>query len=90
MAIKLIKACKELNIGMATLTAWCEKHGYSIDHDPNIRIDDELYLRLAREFNNNKYMELAGNVEEELPNEPSSGTDMPRMIRLDRACREFM
>ena len=51
MAIKLIKACKELNIGMATLTAWCEKNGHSIESDPNVRIDDDLYLLLAKEFN---------------------------------------
>ena len=51
MAIKLIKACKELNIGMATLTAWCEKNGHPIESDPNVRIDDDLYLQLAKEFN---------------------------------------
>ena len=51
MAIKLIKACKELNIGMATLTAWCEKNGHAVESDPNVRIDDELYLLLAKEFN---------------------------------------
>ena len=51
MAIKLIKACKELNIGMATLTSWCEKNGHSIASDPNVRIDDDLYLMLAKEFN---------------------------------------
>ena len=50
MAIKLIKACKELNIGMATLTAWCEKNGYSIESDPNIRLEDELFLKLVRHF----------------------------------------
>ena len=51
MAIKLIKACKELNIGMATLTAFCEKHGHPVESDPNVRIDDDLYLLLAKEFN---------------------------------------
>ena len=51
MAIKLIKACKELNIGMATLTAWCEKNGHPIESDPNVRIDDDLFLLLAKEFN---------------------------------------
>ncbi len=50
MAIKLIKACKELNIGMATLTAWCEKNGHAVESDPNVRIDDDLYLLLAKEF----------------------------------------
>ena len=51
MAIKLIKACKELNIGMATLTAWCEKNGHAVESDPNFRISDDLYLLLAKEFN---------------------------------------
>ena len=51
MAIKLIKACKELNIGMVTLTAWCEKNGHPVASDPNVRIDDDLYLLLAKEFN---------------------------------------
>jgi len=36
---------------MATLTAWCEKNGHPIESDPNVRIDDDLYLRLAKEFN---------------------------------------
>ena len=35
---------------MATLTAWCEKNGHPIASDPNVRIDDELYLLLAKEF----------------------------------------
>ena len=58
MAIKLIKACKELNIGMATLTAWCEKHGHAIESDPNVRIDDDLYLLLAKEFNKDQAMKI--------------------------------
>ncbi len=36
---------------MATLTAWCEKNGHAVESDPNVRIDDELYLLLAKEFN---------------------------------------
>ena len=58
MAIKLIKACKELNIGMATLTAWCEKNGHPIESDPNVRIDDDLYLLLAKEFNKDQAMKI--------------------------------
>ena len=58
MAIKLIKACKELNIGMATLTAWCEKNGHPIESDPNVRIDDDLYLLLAKEFNKDQAVKI--------------------------------
>ena len=35
---------------MATLTAWCEKNGHPVESDPNVRIDDDLYLLLAKEF----------------------------------------
>ena len=58
MAIKLIKACKELNIGMATLTAWCEKNGHTIESDPNFRISDDLYLLLAKEFSKDLAVKL--------------------------------
>ncbi len=58
MAIKVIKACKELNIGMSTLTAFCEKHGHPIEADPNVRIDDDLFLLLAKEFNKDMAIKL--------------------------------
>ncbi len=51
MAIKLIKACKELNIGMRTLVSFCEKHGVPVPSDPNYRLSDSTYLLLAREYN---------------------------------------
>lgn len=51
MAIKLIKACKELNIGMATLLDFCSRMGYNVPADPTYRIDDDIYLALAKEFN---------------------------------------
>ena len=58
MAIKLIKACKELNIGMATLTAWCDKNGHAVESDPNFRISDDLYLLLAKEFSKDLAVKL--------------------------------
>ena len=53
MAIKLIKACKELNIGMSTAVEFCAKMGYPIDTDPNVRIDDDMYMLLTNEFGQN-------------------------------------
>ncbi|MBR6017659.1 MAG: translation initiation factor IF-2 [Paludibacteraceae bacterium] len=58
MAIKLIKACKELNIGMSTAVAFCQKQGKEIAADPNMRIDDDLYLLLAKEFNKDMAIKL--------------------------------
>ena len=49
---KLIKVCKELNISMATLTAWCEKNGISVDSDPNYLLSDESYKKLKQHFAN--------------------------------------
>ena len=50
MAIKLIKACKELNIGIATLKEWCDRNGFHIELDPNESISDDLYSRLVNAF----------------------------------------
>ena len=47
MAIKLIKACKELNIGMKTLLDFCSMMGYPVDADPNIRLDDDIMISIC-------------------------------------------
>lgn len=52
MAIKLIKACKELNISMSTFVGMCANLGYSIKTDPNLRITDEIFAQIAEKFNN--------------------------------------
>ena len=43
---------------MATLTAWCEKNGHPVASDPNVRIDDDLYLLLAKEFNKDTALKI--------------------------------
>ena len=44
MAIKLIKACKELNISMRAALDFCAQMGTQLPTDPNIRITDEMYI----------------------------------------------
>lgn len=46
MARKLIKACKELKLGMQQVVAFAEENGWQIEADPNFRIDEELYIEL--------------------------------------------
>lgn len=58
MAIKLIKACKELNIGMATAVEFAQKQGKDISLDPNMRIDDDTYLLLAKAFNKDMALKM--------------------------------
>ncbi|MBQ7210089.1 MAG: translation initiation factor IF-2 [Paludibacteraceae bacterium] len=66
MAIKLSKACKELNIGMSTIVEFAAKHGVELTEDPNIRIADDLYLLLANAFNKDMALKLeAAKLQEE-------------------------
>ena len=58
MTIKLVKACKELNVGLPTAVDFFKKHGHQIVEDPNTRIAEELYLMLAKEFNKDMALKL--------------------------------
>ena len=80
MAIKLIKACKELNIGMSTAIEFCAKQGKEIAVDPNTRIDDDLYLLLAKEFNK----DMALKLEAEKQAQERMGRDIPESISVDK------
>lgn len=67
MAIKLLKACKELNIGMSTAIEFCKTQGVNIlAESPNARIDDDLYLLLAKVFNQEVALKLEAERAEEL------------------------
>ena len=84
MAIKLIKACKELNVGMATAVEFLAKQGMTIDVDPNIRIDDDVYMRLAKEFNK----DMALKMEAERQQQQRQERDIQKVLTLDSAQEE--
>ena len=50
MAIKLIDACKQLNVNMSVVWYFCKQHAINIVMDPCALIDDDLYLLLVDEF----------------------------------------
>ncbi len=79
MAIKLIKACKELNIGMSTAVDFCAKQGKEIATDPNTRIDDDLYLLLAKEFNK----DMAIKMEAERMAQERQEREMPVSVSIE-------
>lgn len=85
MAIRLLKACKDLNIGISAAIAFCEKIGKEIAMDVSSRIDDELYLRLAKEFNKDLALKLeAKSQEREIPkveNNKTTPINMEGMVR---------
>ena len=84
MAIKLIKACKELNIGMSTAVEFLAKQGVSIDTDPNLRIEDDVYMRLAKEFNK----DMALKLEAERQQQQRQERDIQKVLTLDSAQEE--
>ena len=79
MAIKLIKACKELNIGTSTAVEFFKKQGHEVASDPNTRIDDNLYLLLAKEFNK----DMALKLEAEQMARERQEREIPRVIKIE-------
>ncbi|MBQ2440645.1 MAG: translation initiation factor IF-2 N-terminal domain-containing protein, partial [Paludibacteraceae bacterium] len=51
MAMSLIKACKQLEIGIATAVEYLQKQGIEVVENPNIKLSDEDYLTLVRGYN---------------------------------------
>ena len=80
MAIKLIKACKELNIGMSTAVEFAAKRGHEIATDPNTRIDDDLYLLLAKEFNK----DMALRLEAEKQAQERQEREIPKVLSVEQ------
>ncbi len=79
MAIKLIKACKELNIGTSTAVEFFKKQGHEVSTDPNTRIEDNLYLLLAKEFNR----DMALKLEAEQMARERQEREIPRTVKID-------
>src|ERR1700709_422516 len=49
-SIKLIKAVKELNIGMSTIVDFLATKGYKVDKQPMAKLDGDMYTALLKEF----------------------------------------
>ncbi|MDR3251670.1 MAG: translation initiation factor IF-2 [Tannerella sp.] len=53
MPVKLFKVIKDYNVGLQTVVDFLNKKGYVVDSDPNVRITDEQFELLAKEYGNN-------------------------------------
>ncbi|MGI6073910.1 MAG: translation initiation factor IF-2 [Fermentimonas sp.] len=56
MAVRLIKVSKNLNVGINTIVEFLQKKGIEVEANPNIKIDDEHYALLVKEFGDDKEM----------------------------------
>jgi len=54
MSIRLIKASKNLNVGINTLVEFLHKKGINIEANPNAKIEEEQYDLLIAEFGKDK------------------------------------
>ena len=88
MAIKLIKACKELNIGMSTAVSFFEKQGKEISADPNVRIEDDLYLMLAKEFNRDMAVKLEADRQAQERQERTAAGSVKVETEAERLAKE--
>lgn len=53
-SINLLKAAKELNIGLNTAVEFLNKNGYPVDPKPNTKLTGEMYDVLSKEYQGDK------------------------------------
>ena len=59
MPIRLNKVTRDLNVGLSTVVEFLHKKGFDVKEDPNMKISDEAYELLIKEFKKDK------NIKEE-------------------------
>lgn len=77
-SITLLKAAKELNIGIATAVDFLVKNGHDVESKPGTKLSSELYQVLLREFQGDKIIKEEANQinigrirRDEVPSEPA-------------------
>src|SRR5690606_1263063 len=60
-SITLLKAAKELNIGIGTAVDFLAKNGHEVESKPNTKLDSDTYQVLLREFQGDKIVKEEAN-----------------------------
>ncbi|MFH1161037.1 MAG: translation initiation factor IF-2 [bacterium] len=55
-SVRLSKAAREFNIGIATVVDFLNKKGFKLDRDPNAKLTGEMYNLLMKEFATEKHV----------------------------------
>ena len=50
MSERLSKIARTLNVGISTITEFLQRKGFTVESNPNAKIDDEQYDLLIQEF----------------------------------------
>ena len=86
-SIKLIKAVKELNIGMGTIVDFLASKGFKVEKQPMAKLDNDMYTTLLKEFAADKVIKeeakqiKIGNIRKE---EPGQAPEKPVENRRSR------
>src|SRR5690606_6199831 len=60
-SINLLKAAKELNIGIATAVEFLSKKGFDLEPKPNTKLNGEMYNVLLKEYQGDKIVKEEAN-----------------------------
>ena len=80
-SINLLKAAKELNIGIGTAVDFLSKKGFEVESKPNTKLSSEMYDVLLREFQGDKIVKdeakqiVIGKIRRD---EPTPGSAAPQ------------
>ena len=75
MSIRISKACKDLNVGLSTALEFLAKKGHKLPHDPNVKLEEDLYLLLAKEFNKDMALKIESErISQERHTKEKAGT----------------
>ena len=87
-SIKLIKAVKELNIGINTIVDFLATKGYKVDKHPMAKLDSDMYNTLLKEFAADKIIKeeakqiTIGKIRKDEPGHiPEKPLEQPRRSR---------
>ena len=87
-SIKLIRAVKELNIGMSTIVDFLATKGFKIEKQPMAKLDSDMYTALLKEFAFDKSIKeeakqiSIGKIRKDEPGQtPERPNEQPRRSR---------
>ena len=86
-SIRLIKAVKELNIGMSTIVGFLATKGYKVDKQPMAKLDNDMYTTLLKEFAADKIIKEEAkqiNIGKIRKDEPGQFPEKPNEHRRSR------
>jgi len=82
MPVKLYKVIKDLNVGLTTVVDFLNKKGFEVESNPNLRVSDDQYDLLVKEFSRGKMPSKETKVFKPLFKEPEEKTKPPVITEI--------